>query len=284
MIRAILLALAVLTVPAGAIEFETSKFRRAGGYEPAMVRAWENGRTAAKASAFFVANRQNRLLVMTAGHVVGRSPVFTWRGKRAVSARRVLKEKDIAVYEVSFGSGVRYESVGKFHLSGRAPKMGETLAVVGYPRGFSGALMVSRNCSLLNKKRMLHPTYFTCQDLDRWCRYAEKAEKSRSTCRADAIDVKKGRARQCSLPLEERATRPERHRQSTHAMNCAVRLGSSGGPVVLGDKRMSRSVVGMPSAVFARVRGPYPDDLGVGVAVFSQGFKAKARRLGIEVR
>lgn len=155
---------------------------------------------------------------------------------------------------------------------------------VGYPKGFSGALMMSGGCTLLPRKRLLHPSYFSCHDLDRWCAYAEKAEKSRATCRSDAKDAARGHVRQCSLPLDKRHTRPERHRQSTHAMSCAVRLGSSGGPVLLATSRRSRGVVGMPSAVFARVRGPFPDTLGVGVAIFSQRFKSRARRLGIAVQ
>ena len=44
------------------------------------------------------------------------------------------------------------------------------------------------------------------------------------------------------------------------------------------------TVLGMPSMVFARVEGPFPDDLGAGVAVFSDDFKARAASVGIEVR
>lgn len=279
-----LLAALLCAPPAAAVEFENSRFRHAGGYGSAMLQAWEKGRSSARASAFFVANRDRRLLVMTAAHVVGRNPVFRYRGQRATSARRLLREGDFVVYEVGFGGRVTYASVGKFHLARARPRIGQGLAVVGYPKGFGGAPMISRNCELLPKTRIIHPTFFTCADLDRWCAYARAADKSRKTCRLDAEDRRRGRPRQCSLPVERRATKNERHRQSTHAMNCAVRLGSSGGPVLVATSRASRAVVGMPSAVFARVRGPYPRTLGVGVGLFGERFKGRARRLGIEVR
>lgn len=277
-------ALAAGALPAAAIEFENSKFRRSTAYGSAMVEAWEKGRSSARASAFFLANRERRLLVMTASHVVGRSPVFRYRGQLSTSARQVLREGDAAVFEVSFGPRVHYGSVGTFYLARGRPALGQGLRVVGYPKGFSGALMESGGCELLPRTRLLHPTFFDCADLDRWCGYAEAAGKSRSTCLADAEDVRRGRVRQCSLPLEKRATKHERHADSTHAMNCAVRLGSSGGPVILSDGRASRAVVGMPSAVFARVNGPFPSHLGVGVAIFGDAFKARAAKLGIEVR
>jgi hypothetical protein len=278
------LGLVLAPPPSAAIEFENSRFRNDNGYGSAMVRAWQKGRTSAKASGFFVENSQGRLLVMTAQHVVGRHPVFSYRGRRSTSARAILRERDVVIYEVSFGSAVRYETVGKFHIARARPRLGESLTVVGYPKGFGGRLMVSGNCQLLPKKRLLHPTFFTCADLDRWCAYARAAEKSRKTCLEDALAVQRGRVRQCSLPIAQRATRVERHADTSHAMNCAARLGSSGGPVILASSRRSRAVLGMPSAVFARVHGPYPPDLGVGVATFSQGFKARARRIGIAVR
>ncbi|MEM8552195.1 MAG: trypsin-like peptidase domain-containing protein [Pseudomonadota bacterium] len=282
------LCLAVLLTgapaPAGAVEFENSKFRRDAAYGSSMVRAWEKGRSSAKASAFFLANKNRRLLVMTARHVVGRSPVFQYRGRRATSARQLLRDRDVAIYEVSFGGAVRYDAVGKFHIARGRPRLGQNLQVVGYPKGFSGALMVSRNCQLMPKNRMLHPTFFGCVDLDRWCDYARKANKSRTTCERDAKSVRRGRGRQCARPVAERKTRHERHAHSNYTMNCAVRLGSSGGPVILASSRRSRAVIGMPSAVFARVYGPFPANLGVGVATFSQGFKARAQRFGIVVR
>ncbi|MEM8852654.1 MAG: hypothetical protein AAGD34_03075 [Pseudomonadota bacterium] len=283
-VAALVLTTVPAPTPAEAIEFKTSKFRRAGAYGTAMVRAWEKGRSSAKASAFFVANKQGRLLVMTASHVVGRSPIFSYRGRRSRTAKRVLRHNDVAIYEVSFGGGVSYGSVGKFYIERARPSNGQRLTVVGYPKGFSGSLMVSGNCQLMPRSRLLHPSFFSCADLDRWCDYAEKAGKSRTTCLADEKDVRRGRKRQCALPLERRHTRHLRHRESTHAMNCAARLGNSGGPVILAKSTRSRGVIGMPSAVFARVYGAYPDTVGVGVAAFSQSFKAKARRLGIEVR
>ncbi|MEM9222896.1 MAG: trypsin-like peptidase domain-containing protein [Pseudomonadota bacterium] len=270
--------------PASAIEFENSKFRRGDNYSSALVRAWEKGRSSAKASAFFVANNGRRLLVMTASHVVGRTPVFSYRGKRSTRSKALIKERDFAIYEVHFDGTVRYESVGKFHIAQTRPSFGQSLAVVGYPKGFSGAPMFSGNCRLMPRNKLLHPTFFNCNDLDRWCDYAEAVGKSRTTCHADAKAVSRGQVRQCSLPLEKRVTRHERNAYSTHTMNCAVRLGSSGGPVILAKSRSSRGVIGMPSAVFARVYGPFPQEVGVGVATFSQRFKARARRIGIEVR
>ncbi|MEM7695540.1 MAG: trypsin-like peptidase domain-containing protein [Pseudomonadota bacterium] len=271
-------ALAVGAPPAAAVEFENSRFTRTGAHASAMVRAWQKGRSSAKASAFFVENRDRRLLVMTAKHVVGRHPVFQYRGRRATSARKLLSDRDVAIYEVSFGGAVRYASVGKFHLARAKPRVGLPVSVVGYPKGFSGALMASRNCELLPRNRLLHPAVFHCGDLDRWCAYAKAAGKSRKTCHEDA--ARRGRARVCARPFAERPKRYERHRQSTHAMNCAARLGNSGGPVLTGR----RGVIGMPSAVFARIKGPYPRSRGVGVAAFSQSFKARARRLGIAMR
>jgi hypothetical protein len=269
---------------AAAIEFENSRFRRASADAPAMLEAWEKGRSSARASAFFLANRDRRLLVMTASHVVGRNPVFRYRGRFATSAVPVLRDGDFAVYEVSFGAGVSYGTVRTFHIARSRPAVGQGLRVVGYPKGFDGVLMESTGCKLLPRTQLLHPTYFSCEDLDRWCRYAEAANKSRTTCLADAEDRRRGRVRQCELPLAKRETRHQRHRESTHAMNCAVRLGNSGGPVILAGASDGRAVLGMPSMVFARVEGPFPPDLGAGVAVFSDAFKARAASLGIEVR
>ncbi|MEM8664022.1 MAG: trypsin-like peptidase domain-containing protein [Pseudomonadota bacterium] len=283
-VAATLTGVAIAPPPAAAIEFENSKFRRSGAYGAAMIRAWEKGRASAKASAFFLANTQGRLLVMTARHVVGRSPVFNYRGKMATRSKKLLSDRDFAIYEVSFGNGIRYEGVGKFHLSKVRPRSGHNLTVVGYPKGFSGALMTSGNCQLMPRSRMLHPTFFNCADLDRWCAYAEAAGKSRKTCRTDALNKKRGKPRQCSLPIAERFTKHERHAHSNFTMNCATRLGSSGGPVLLAGSKRSRGVIGMPSAVYARVYGPFPQNLGVGVATFSEGFKRRARRYGIVVR
>ncbi|MEM0908468.1 MAG: hypothetical protein AAGJ94_13955 [Pseudomonadota bacterium] len=279
-------ALGAAMVPAAAVEFENSKFRRTAKHSSAMVRAWETGRSSAKASAFFVENKGRRLWVMTAKHVVGRSPVFSYRGRITKKAKKVASNRDFAVFEVNFGPGVSYQNVGKFHIWGGKPRLGQDIELFGFPRGYGGRLMHSRGCNIIPRGRLLHPTFFTCKDLDNWCRYARAADKSRATCLADAKDVAAGRERQCALPLKTRYTRrgSEAHTQSTHAMNCAVRLGSSGGPVIAMASGGRRGVLGMPSAVFVRVDGPYPPDLGVGLATFSQSFKRALQRLGVVVK
>lgn len=285
--RLLALALALLVaVPAAAIEFESSRFRGAGTHGSAMVRAWQQGRSAAKASAFFVANSGRKVWVMTARHVVGHSPVFQYRGITTTKAKLVIASRDFALYEVNFGRGVHYANVRTFTIARRPPKLGQPLALLGYPRGFGGKLMASRNCTLLPRARLLHPSDFTCRDLDRWCRYAEAAGKSRATCLADAKVVRRGGVRLCASDRPTRLRRAggrESHTHSTFAMNCAVRLGNSGGPVLLHGYGNGRSVIGMPSAVFARVDGPYPDELGVGVSTFDQSFKSRLSRLGVVV-
>lgn len=283
LLAALLTALAAVPLPAAATQFESSHFRRTGAYAASMVHAWERGRSSAKASAFFLANRERRLLVMTATHVVGAAPVFVFRGRTASSAQLLMKEGDVAVYEVTFGRGITYGSVRPLRIAAATPGIGRPLQVVGFPLGFGGALMLSEGCTLLPRKQLLHPTFFTCRDLDAWCRYAEAAGKSRKTCQEDAEAVRRGRPRLCAAPIAARATRRggERHTPSTHAMNCAARLGNSGGPVMLAGGTGSGAVAGMPSAVFARVDGPYPNDLGVGVSVFSPSLKARLRQLGV---
>lgn len=276
----------LMAAPAGAIEFESSRFRGAGSHGSAMVRAWQQGRSAAKASGFFVENSGRKVWVMTARHVVGNSPVFQYRGVTTTRAKLVTASRDFALYEVNFGRGVHYANVRTFTIAQRAPRLGQPLSVLGFPRGYGGKLMASRNCALLPRARLLHPSDFTCRDLDRWCHYAEAAGKSRATCLADAKVTRRGGVRLCASDRPTRMRRGggrEAHTGSTYAMNCAVRLGNSGGPVLLQGYGRGRSVIGMPSAVFARVDGPYSDELGVGVSTFDQSFKQRLRRLGVVV-